>query len=129
MDAKVILNTGVLSRANAEAFTKALDEQVQNHPQANAERISHVLFSYYVMKEISKANKGVKVTYELGSPSKNMGVVSVVGKAMSFKDSKLFMGVVGLATNFEVYPKTDGTVRMNFTFHGLEKKDGEKDGI
>lgn len=119
MDSKVILNTGVLSRANAEAFTKALDEQVQNHPQANAERISHVLFSYYVMKEISKANKGVKVTYELGSPSKNMGVVSVVGKAMSFKDSKLFMGVVGLATNFEVYPKTDGTVQMNFTFHGL----------
>ena len=31
------------------------------------------------------------------------------------------MKAVELASNFEVYPKTDGTVQMDFTFHGLTR--------
>jgi hypothetical protein len=47
--------------------------------------------------------------------------VSVTGKDLLFRKTEWFMKEVELASNFEVYPKTDGTVQMNFTFHGLTK--------
>lgn len=52
-------------------------------------------------------------------------LISVVGKQIDYYDSKLFRTVAMLATNFEAYPKTNGTVQLNFTFHKLRKKRGD----
>lgn len=73
-----------------------------------------------MLKYLTKGTKA-KVTYALHEPYKSMGVVSVVGSDLLFRNTEWFMKAVELASNFEVYPKTDGTVQMDFTFHGLTR--------
>lgn len=87
----------------------------------NPYRIQQMLYTYKVLKYLTKGIKEVKVSYELHEPYKNMGNVNVVGKDLIFRKPEWFMKAVELANNFEAYPKTDGTVQMNFTFYGLTK--------
>ena len=84
----------------------------------NPERIRQVLYTYKVLKYMTRGTKA-KVSYKLHAPYKSMGSVSVIGTDLTFSSPKWIMKAVELASNFEVYPKTDGTVQMNFTFHGL----------
>jgi len=87
----------------------------------NPIKIQQVLYTYKVLKYLASGNKGVKVKYELHKPYRSMGSVTVTGKNITFRKPEWFMKAVELANNFEVYPKTNGTVEMNFTFHGLTK--------
>lgn len=85
----------------------------------NIYKMKQVLYVYKVMKYLAKGQKGVKVDCKLHTPYNSMGCVSVVGKKLVFRKPEWFMKAVELSNNFEVYPKTNGTVQMNFTFHGL----------
>ena len=82
--------------------------------------MQHLLYTYKILKYLTKGT-GAKVTYELHEPYKSIGSVTVCGRNITFAKPEWFMKAVELAANFEVYPKTDGTVEMNFTFHGLTK--------
>lgn len=86
----------------------------------NPYKIQQVLYTYKMLKYLTKGTKA-RVSYKLHAPYKSMGSVSIVGSDLSFRNTGWFMKAVHLASNFEVYPKTDGTVQMNFTFHGLTK--------
>lgn len=85
----------------------------------NPYKMQQISYTYKVLKYLSKDMKGVKVSYDLYEPYKSMGSVSVTGKDLIFKNPEWFMKAVEFASNLEIYPKTDGTVQMNFTFHGL----------
>lgn len=86
----------------------------------NPYRIQQVLYTYKVVKYLTKGT-AAKVTYTLHEPYRSMGVVSVVGSDLLFRNTEWFVKAIELASNFEVYPKTDGTVQINFTFHGLTR--------
>lgn len=87
------------------------------------ERVKLVEAVYRTMRLIAKG-RNVDITYELNAPYTSMGSVSVVGKEIIITNPTLFAKVAVLASNFEVYPKTNGTVQMNFTFHNLTRKVG-----
>lgn len=84
----------------------------------NPYRVKQVLYTYNMLKCLTKGTNA-NVYYKLHSPYKSMRCVSVTGSCLLFRNTELFMKAIELASNFEVYPKTDGTVQMNFTFHGL----------
>lgn len=84
----------------------------------NPYRMQQLLYTYKVMKYLMKGTK-TKVTYKLHEPYHSMGSVSVTGKDIDFRKMSWFLRAAELASNFEVYPKTDGTVCMTFTFHNL----------
>ena len=84
----------------------------------NPYRMQHLLYTYKVMKYLMKGTSA-KVTYKLHEPYQSMGSVSVTGKDIEFKKISWFLRAAELASNYEVYPKTDGTVCMTFTFHGI----------
>lgn len=84
----------------------------------NPIKMQQLLCTLKILKYITKGS-GVKVTYELYKPFKSMGSVTVCGKNITFTKPEWFAKVVDFVSNFEVYPKTDGTTEMNFTFHGL----------
>lgn len=84
----------------------------------NPYRMQQVLYTYKVMKYLMKGTSA-KVTYKLHEPYQSMGSVSVTGKDIEFKKVSWFLRAAELASNYEVYPKTDGTVCMTFTFHGI----------
>lgn len=84
----------------------------------NLKGIKAVFYAYKALCYLTKGTSA-KVTYELHNPYKSMGSVSVIGKNLAFNKPEWFMAAVKLASNFDVYPKTNGTVQMDFTFHGL----------
>ncbi len=113
-----------LNQSDRQWIMDTADELCCNDSCVDKERISQMLYSYLALRNITQG-RNVKVKYELFKPSKNMGYISVVGKKIDYYDSKLFRTVAMLATNFEAYPKTNGTVQLNFTFHKLRKKRGD----
>lgn len=84
----------------------------------NPIKMQHILYTLKILKYLTKGS-GAKVTYELYEPFRSMGSVTIRGKDITFSKPEWFMKAVELSANFEVYPRTDGTVEMNFTFHGL----------
>ena len=84
----------------------------------NPYRMQQILYTYKVMKYLMRGTSA-KVTYKLHEPYQSMGSVSVTGKDIEFKEVSWFLRAAELASNYEVYPKTDGTVCMTFTFHGI----------
>lgn len=88
------------------------------------ERVKQVETAYKVMQLITNG-KNVDITYELNTPYTSMGSVSVVGKEIVISNPSLFVKVAGMASNLEVFTKTNGMVQMNFTFHNLTRKVGD----
>ena len=84
----------------------------------NLNRVRDVLAIYKLMKYVNRGTKA-KVSYKLNEPFRSMGSVGVCGKKLEFKNPEWLSAAVKIASNFEAYPKTDGTVQMTFTFHGL----------
>ena len=84
----------------------------------NPLRIQQIQFAYGVMKYLTQ-NSGVKISYALNEPFKSMGSISVEGKTLVFTNSEWFARAAEFASNTEIYPLTNGMVRMTLTFHGL----------
>ncbi len=113
-----------LNSSDKKWITDTADDVLKKNPDADKARICQMLYSYLALRHITKG-RNVKVKYELFEPSKNMGYISVTGRKIDYQNSKVFKTVTALATNFEAYPKTNGTVQLNFTFHKLRKKRGD----
>ena len=86
----------------------------------NFKRAKELMCVYNIMKALTKGTKA-KVTYEINEPYKSMGSVSVIGRGVMLPlyNAEWFTAACKLASNFNVYPRTDGSVRMDFTFHGM----------
>jgi len=93
----------------------------ENEPHENVLEKEELVKKVYEKMKTVIGNES-SVTYKLHEPYPSMGSVSVEGKDVVIEDSVKFASMIAMATNFEVYPKTDGTVKMTLTFHGLTKK-------
>lgn len=102
------------------AAAESIEMEDNKTALVNPFRIRDVRLTYEVLKRITKGT-GAKVTYELNQPYKSMGSVSVVGRNIMFNNVAWFLKAIELSSNLDIYPKTDGTVQMDFTFHGLTK--------
>lgn len=118
------IDLSFLNSSDKKWITDTADDVLKKNPDADKARICQILYSYLALRHITKG-RNVKVKYELFEPSKNMGYISVTGRKIDYQNSKVFKTVTALATNFEAYPKTNGTVQLNFTFHKLRKKRGD----
>lgn len=118
------IDLSFLNSSDKKWITDTADDVLKKNPDADKARICQMLYSYLALRHITKG-RNVKVKYELFEPSKNMGYISVTGRKIDYQNSKVFKTVTALATNFEAYPKTNGTVQLNFTFHKLRKKQGD----
>lgn len=98
------------------AYTAA--EEDRRTAIINMPRIQQVLLAYNALKYMTKG-KNVKVTYKLQSPYKNVGCVTVTGSDLLFDKSDWFVKIAGIASNLDIYPRKDRTVRMDFSFYGL----------
>lgn len=84
----------------------------------NPIKIQQMQFSYGVIKYLTQ-NTDAKMSYALNEPFKSMGSISVEGKNLAFTNSEWFARACEFASNTEVYPLTNGNVRLTLTFHGL----------
>lgn len=84
----------------------------------NIQNIKKVAYVYKLMKLLLRGT-GVKVEYKLNEPFRSMGSVSVIGKQIPIKNTEALIEAAKLASNYDVFIRTDKTVEMDFTFHGL----------
>lgn len=118
---KVTIKEEVLSEKESKELEARYKEEMGRHPDLSPERLYHILYVYHLMRKMmNNSEVSAKVSYEIGRPTKASGVVSIVGKRLMFDDPELFVRAIDLATNFDVCPKTDGTVDFCFTFYGLK---------
>ena len=103
-----------------ESMKEKLNGQEEWVSVVNQDRVWQLLFTYKAMQTAVKG-KDVKVTYELHKPFQSMGSVCVSGKDLTFDNYEKFSQATSLASVIDVYPKTNSTVQIDFTFHGLTK--------
>ncbi len=117
----------ILSSEDLEEFDSFISELV-NEIEEEDEQTSVIDFSMYKTMQVSLAKiksmfkgTGASVSYKLHEPYRSVGYISIVGKNLSIENPKVFAAISGLASNVEIYPKTNGTVQINLTYHGLTK--------
>lgn len=94
-------------------------EREENAPAIiNPDKILQMQVAHKILKQVAKGT-GAKVTYKLHKPFKSMGSVSILGKNIKFDNPEWFIRLSKLASNVDIYPRTDGNIMIDFTFHGL----------
>lgn len=82
---------------------------------AGIERFSKL---YNAIRATLKKN-GAKISYGINEPFVGSGYIRIIGKQIEFSDVTVFSKYAKNASNFEVYPRTDGNICMAFSFDGL----------
>lgn len=86
----------------------------------NPSRMLDIRTSYALMTNaIREADCDAKITCGHGELGATYGYVEIEGKYIEIANMGCFLQVTNLATNAEVYPLTNGKVRMTFTFYDL----------
>ena len=62
-----------------------------------------------------------EIHWELHEPYKSMGSISLEGEDLIFKDSRRLGKAISGCSNVEIYPLTNGKIRMTLTWLGLVK--------
>ncbi len=95
-----------------------LRDDVGNATIVNPSEWNRMAAVYKTMKYLTKGT-GAKVTYGQNKILTSTGFVTVVSKDLRFGRPDLFIKAARLASNFEVFPKIDGTVQLDFAFNEL----------
>lgn len=101
-----------------ESVSNEVVEDESKTTVLNPIRLQQLQFAYAALKYITKDTDAV-VSYKLYEPFKTMGSVSAEAKLLEFDKPEWFARVAEFSSNTEVYPLTNGKVRLTFTFHGL----------
>lgn len=106
--------------------TAELLEESENAPHIIIpERIKLVMGAYHVLKYMLRGT-GAKVTYGLNEPNVRMGFVTVEGRHIEFKHPEWLLKVLSVTDVFDVYPKTNGNILIDFTFNNIAKRIDEE---
>lgn len=100
---------------------------IDAHPEEKKViRYRQLQLGFVIAKHMMVSRDDVLLSYKLHQPVYSMGSISMEAKSLEFEDNKWFPRLAWLATNTEVYPLANGSIRMTFTFHGVEKPEEER---
>lgn len=107
-----------------DAFIHAVGEAIEEEEDKPAvivpNRMLQMQYSYAALKQLV-AGTNAKISYEMHNLYKSMGDVSIEATDLTFTNVDLFTKACSFASNLDVYPLTNGNVKMTLTFHGLTK--------
>lgn len=99
----------------------AMEKEEEARPSVlSIGKYKQVEFVYECMKHLMRGTDA-KVSYALFEPVKTMASVSVECDEIEINDVIWFSRAVRFSSNVEVYPLTNGKLRMTFTFHDFTK--------
>lgn len=67
-------------------------------------------------------NINARIWCEMGELINGYAAIKVEADWIVVREIDKFYAAVKAANNFEIYPTTDGTVRLNITFHGVRTR-------
>lgn len=102
------------------ALGHAISAQDSKPAIVDLHRIAQFQEAYHILEALA-AHSGACLTYELNTPYKSMGSISLRSADLIFDAPAALAKAAGLASVVEVYPRTDDTIEMVFSFHGLTR--------
>lgn len=106
-----------------EQLAQAIQTEGQGILMTNPRKMQDLVVVYKILKYIT-SGKRLQITKEINQPFSTMAYVSVVGKDLKFTHPVWFMKAAQIASNVDFFPRTDGTVQIDFTFNGFAKRIG-----
>lgn len=107
-----------------DAIIQALGEAIEADEQRTGilvpERLRQMASAYQLLIEIGNETDTI-VTYQLNTPFKSMGSICMEAESLEFIDVSKMMNAIHTSDNVDIYPLTNGHIRMVLTFHGLVK--------
>lgn len=107
------------------AFRKLLDSVIKNDTEneptlsiINHDMVFRLFYAYNLLKYLTKDSSAV-VTYTLLDSGENIGTISIKGTNIKFDKPEWFAQIARIASGFDVYPKTDGTIQMDLIFYNI----------
>ena len=101
---------------------QAIQEDESGIQMTNPRRMREFMLCAEVMKKLFLKNSSkVEVIPHDGFPS--VGTITVTTNNLIIRDPETFADAAGLSDNYEIYPKTDGTIVLAITFYGLTEKE------
>ena len=97
---------------------EAVEEDENRVQMLSENRLRQMQFTNAVLKYLTKGTDAV-ISHKLNQPFKSMGSILVEGKELCFTNAEWLARAAEFASNVDIYPLTNGKVRMTFTFHGL----------
>ncbi len=85
----------------------------------NIPRFRQMQAAYESIRKLFDGFADVSVSYSLKKLMRSIGVIRVEGSIIRISETDIFSNAASIANNIEVYPLTDGKVRMAFTFNDL----------
>lgn len=72
-----------------------------------------------LMKVIKAENPQATVKWEYGQVDSSLGTITIEGKNVFVKDVRSIADALGAADNIDIYPLTNGKIRVSFGFYGM----------
>lgn len=107
--------------ASIEAMWREIFSQEAKPAAVVVPRLKQMEFAYAVMKYLVRDLPGCSLSYKLHEPFKSFGSITVEAKELYFIKREWFARAAEFASNLEVYPLTNGRVRLSMGFWGLAK--------
>jgi len=108
------------TKAILEAISEAVEAEAAEPQILNVQRMHDMVQAYSALKNI--ADDDWKISSFPHAPYPSMGVISVEADDIIVTDMAELNKVFAKASNIEIYPLTNGKIRMSVTFHGITNK-------
>lgn len=112
-------------RDDTDDFIRALGEQIARDESgvsiANKTREREFQVCAEYLKKTVKG-RGVKIQCVPHDGYASVGVIRILANDFTVMKTDEFAAAVKLASNYEIYPRTDGKVMFALTFYGMTKK-------
>lgn len=96
-----------------------LIEEEDSHPAiVNPEKFNKFKLACDAAELVAHRN-GLMFSYKQNEPYKSMGSIYIEGSSIAIPETRALMAIMRLADNTDIYPLSNGNIRMVFTFHNL----------
>ncbi len=86
-------------------------------------RMEELYESFEALKQLLKGS-GARIECVPHDGFASVGTVSVTARNLRVTDPQLFLKAVSRASNWEIYPRTDGFFVLSLTFYGMTHRIG-----
>ena len=118
----------VASDERTDAILEALGEQLQREAEGvyilNVPRAREFSDCYRELKHQLHGSR-TKLSWEMDEMLPGCAVIRAESRGFRVKNTAKFAAALRLASNYEIYPKTNGNIMLALTFYGLKTKIGE----
>ena len=103
-----------------EELGRAITDEESEPQILNVPRLFQMVHAYKQLQNI--ASDTWKISSSAHAPFTSMGVICIEADDFIFDQTQIFQQIIAGASNVEIFPLTNGNMRMNITFHGITKR-------